>query len=66
MLQPRCRDGQRLALAFRGWALGLAGHEVEAADVLQDLEQRRAQDYFSGFLPAQVSLGIGTEPSRGG
>ena len=47
------------SLAFLGWALGLAGEREEAAGVLRDLEKRRARGYFSGFLMALVTLGLG-------
>ena len=47
------------AQGFLGWALGLAGHRQEALTILGDLERRRTQEYFSGFLMAMVNVGLG-------
>ena len=47
-----------LTYAFLGWALGLAGRREEAKEVLRDLEQRREEGSFSGFLLALVHLGL--------
>ena len=44
-----------------GVVLGLAGHRSEALTILHDLERRRLQEYVSGFLMAQVSLGLGEQ-----
>ena len=44
-----------------GVVLGLAGHRSEALTILRDLERRRLQEYVSGFLMAQVSLGLGEQ-----
>ena len=51
--------GTSFSVCLHGWVLGLAGYEAEAAQILKDLEQRRAQEYVSGFLMAHVSLGLG-------
>ena len=44
-----------------GVVLGLAGHRSEALTILHDLERRRLQEYVSGFLMAQVCLGLGEQ-----
>ena len=51
--------GDPTAQAFLGWALALAGHRQEALTILGDLERRRTQEYFSGFLVAMVNVGLG-------
>ena len=44
---------------YLGWACGLSGRRQEALTILGDLERRRSQEYFSGWLMAHVSLGLG-------
>ena len=46
---------------YRGWALGLAGQRQEARLILGNLERRRSHEYFSAFLMAHVSLGLGDQ-----
>ena len=47
------------SLALFGWGLGLAGRRHEVLTILGKLERRRTQEYFSGFLMALVSVGLG-------
>ncbi len=51
--------GDPLSQGYFGWALGLAGQREEARRICEDLERRRTQEYFSGFLMAHVCLGLG-------
>jgi serine/threonine protein kinase/Tfp pilus assembly protein PilF len=53
--------GDPLSQGYLGWALGLAGRKQEAHAVLEDLERRRTHEYFSGFVMAHVSLGLGDQ-----
>ena len=46
---------------YLGWALGLAGQRQEARVILGNLERRRPGKYFSGFVMAHVSLGLGDQ-----
>ena len=39
--------------------LASEGQRQEALTILGDLERRRSQEYFSGWLMAHVSLGLG-------
>ena len=48
-----------LSQGYLGWALGLAGEKQEARAILDVLEQRQTQGYFSGWLMAHVNLGLG-------
>ena len=50
-----------LSQGFLGWALGLVGQRQEARLILGNLERRRKDEYFSGFMMAQVSLGLGDQ-----
>ncbi len=50
--------GDPLSRAVLGWTLGLAGHRQEALRVLEDLERRRTQEYFSAYMLAYVCLGL--------
>ena len=47
------------AQAFVGWALGLAGERQEALAIRTELEQRRAEEYFSSFFMAMLNVGLG-------
>ena len=51
--------GDLFSRAYLGWALGLAGHRQEALSIRTDLERRRSEGYFSGFLFSLVSVGLG-------
>ena len=55
MLAP----GDLFSQSYFGWALGLAGQRQEARAILEDLEQRRTQEYVGGIFLAQASLGLG-------
>ena len=50
-----------LSQGFLGWASGLVGQRQEARLILGNLERRRKDEYFSGFMMAQVSLGLGDQ-----
>ncbi len=41
--------------------MGLAGQRQEALEILGDLEQRRSHEYFSAYLMAFVSIGLGDQ-----
>ena len=49
------------ALAYLGWALGLAGRRQEGLTLLGDLERRRTHEYVSGFFMALVNVGLGEQ-----
>ena len=51
--------GDPVAQAYLGWVLGLVGQREEVRRIREDLERRRTQEYFSGFLMAHVCLGLG-------
>ena len=51
--------GDVFSKAYLGWALGLAGQREEALAIVEDLEQRRAQEYVGGLFLAMASLGLG-------
>ncbi len=53
--------GDPLSQGYRGWALGLAGQRQEARVIFGNLERRRTHEYFSGFMMAHVSLGLGDQ-----
>ena len=53
--------GDPISQGFRRWALGLVGQREEARVILGNLERRRSHGYFSGWLMAHVSLGLGDQ-----
>ena len=55
----RLLPGEVSSQAFLGWALGLAGRREEALTILKGLEQRRIQEYVSGWMLAIVNVGLG-------
>ena len=52
-------DGDPLSRGYLSWALGLAGKRQEALAGRTELERRRGHEYFSGWLLAYVSVGLG-------
>ena len=48
-----------ISQGYLGWILGLAGRQEEARAIYRDLEMQRSRSYFSSFLMAHVSLGLG-------
>ena len=55
----RLASGPPLTRAVLGWALGRAGEQERARELLNELIEERRQDYFPNFLIATVWVGIG-------
>jgi adenylate cyclase len=53
--------GGARALAFLGYALGMAGRKAEANEILQNLKGRPEEELVSPFLLAIVDLGLGDQ-----
>ena len=51
--------GELVLEAVLGWTLGLAGRGQEARAILENLVQRRHDEYVSGGLLTFVALGLG-------
>ena len=50
--------GDPFALTLLAWALGLAGRPEEGLTIRSKLEERRADEYVSGFLMALSNVGL--------
>ena len=55
----RLASGPPLTRAVLGWALGRAGEQERARELLRELIEERRQDYFPNFLIAMVCVGLG-------
>ena len=51
--------GEPMSQGHLAVVLGWSGQQEEARSILHDLEQRRAEQYVSAYLMAQVNLGLG-------
>ena len=52
-------ENQPVSLGYLGWVLGLGGRREEARHIYARLEEQRRRGYFSAWLMAHVSLGLG-------
>ena len=55
----RLASGPPLTRAVLGWALGRAGEQERARELLRELIEERRRDYFPNFLIALVWVGLG-------